>query len=481
MACKTRPKMPDYPAGRGFPDRMIARLTFGAGQQLGFTQDLSCRTGKVGPRRFMQAKDVLLPLAASLSQCDWSLRPVEAHLRQRLPRTWRRSPALLAHWLLTAFPGSTAPDAPCLCRTLLDSPHAKRLLAYARKTSSLPAPFLTPPAFRPAAALAHLSLPQLASPDALADWLVLPPDQLIRFTDPRGLSARNLSHFARHYHCHLIPKRDGRLRLIEEPKPLMKRLQRRILHGLLDHVPAHDAAHGFVRGRNCIAAAASHAGEATVASFDLADFFPGIPWSRVYAIFRSLGYPRAVALALTNLTTAVTPPETLATPGLAAKDHLQHRHLPQGAPTSPALANLAAFRLDQRLSGLARSLDARYTRYADDLTFSGDPHIGPILSRAVPDIAGEEGFRLNPAKTRTAGSGQRQTVTGLTVNQHVNVPRTAYDRLKATLHHLARPEDPRRKDRSFLAGLSGQIAWVEQVNPLRGHRLRQAFAMLAPS
>jgi RNA-directed DNA polymerase len=424
----------------------------------------------------MHFKDVLLPLAASLSQCDWSLSEIEAHLRQRLPRTWARTPALLARWLVTAFPGSAAPDPQQLLLCLRDSPYAERVLALARKTKSLPAPWLNPPVFRPIAALAELPLPPLTTPDDLADWLALPPDQLIRFTDPRGLSARNPVSFARHYHCHLIPKRDGSLRLIEEPKPLMKRLQRRILHGLLDHVPAHPAVFGFVKGRNCITAAARHAGEAMVLSFDLAHFFPTIPWTRIYAIFRSLGYPQAVARALAHLTTALTPHETLQTPNLAARDHLVARHLPQGAPTSPALANLAAFRLDQRLSGLARRLDATYTRYADDLTFSGDAHIAPILARALPEIAHEEHFRLNPAKTRTATTGQRQTVTGLVVNTHVNVPRPAYDRLKATIHHLSRPEDPRRTDSAFLARLHGKIAWVEAVSPSGGHRLRARLA-----
>jgi hypothetical protein len=428
----------------------------------------------------MQAKDVFLPLAASLSQCAWSLEPVEVHLRSRLPRTWVRSPANLARWLLTSFPGRAAPDAARLARALRASPLAERLLAHARKTGALPAPVLTSPVFRPIPALSALPLPQLSTPDELADWLALPPEQLIRFTDPRGLSALNSVRFARHFHCHLIPKRDGMFRLIEEPKPVMKRLQRRILHGLLDHVPAHSAAFGFVKGRNCIAAAASHAGEAMVISFDLADFFPSIPWSRVYAIFRSLGYPRAVALGLANLTTTLTPPEIRQSPNLAARDLFRHRHLPQGAPTSPALANLCAFRLDQRLAALARRLGARYTRYADDLTFSGDAHIAAVLTRAVPEIAHAEGFRLNPAKTRAATSAQRQQVTGLTVNSHVNTPRDTYDRLKATLHHVARPDDPRRDDPAFLTRLQGQIAWVEAVNPARGQRLRARLAAAFP-
>ena len=420
---------------------------------------------------------VLLPLAGSLSQCDWTIQGIEAHLRQRLPRSWHRIPALMARTLIAAHPGATAPDPARIARTLQESPHAARLLAFAGKSRSLPRPWLDPPVFRPIPALADLPLPPLTTPDDLADWLALPPDQLIRFTDPLGLSARNPVSFARHYHCHLTPKRDGQLRLIEEPKPVLKRLQRRILHGLLDHVPAHPAAHGFVRGRSCIQAAAKHAGEAMVLSFDLADFFPVIAVTRVYAIFRSLGYPAAVARALAHLTTALTPHDTLQAPALAARDPLKARHLPQGAPTSPALANLAAFRLDQRLSGLARSLDATYTRYADDLTFSGDRRIVPILRAALPQITAEEGFRLNPAKTRAATGSQRQTVTGIVVNSHVNLPRADYDLLKATIHHLSRPDDPRRTDPAFLARLQGQIAWLTQVNPARGQKLHLRLAL----
>ncbi|MGL5010957.1 MAG: hypothetical protein ACRC6I_13835, partial [Paracoccaceae bacterium] len=134
-----------------------------------------------------------------------------------------------------------------------------------------------------------------------------------------------------------------------------------------------------------------------------------------------------------------------------------------------------------RLAGLARSIGAQYTRYADDLTFSGDAHIALILQRTVPLIVAETGFHLNPAKTRAMPAGTRQTVTGITVNQHTNIPRPEYDRLKATLHHLTNPADPRRHDPAFINSLSGRIAWVEQLNPQRGHRLRTKLTtLLAP-
>jgi RNA-directed DNA polymerase len=426
----------------------------------------------------MRHEHPLAPLATTLSQQDWTQAALAAHLRQRLPATFLRAPATLSKALIRALPGPVAPDPARILAILRSRPETIRLLAHMQRHRVKPGIPLDPPAFRPAPELTHLPLPNLSTTADLADWLAITPDQLTLYADQRGLSARTDSPFAPHYHSHLRRKSNGTLRLIEEPKPVLKALQRRILAGLISHVPPHDAAFAFRPGRNCITAAARHAGEAMVVAFDLADFFPGIAQHRVYALFRTLGYPRAVTRALTGLCTAVTPSAILRTPNLAARDALTSRHLPQGAPTSPAIANLCAHALDRRLSGLARSLGAAYTRYADDLTFSGDSRIAPILRAAVPQIVAEEGFRLNQAKTRTQPAHRRQTVTGLTVNAQINTPRAAYDLLKATLHHLTSPTDPRRTDPAFLARLSGQIAWVEQVNAARGTRLRARFDTL---
>lgn len=426
----------------------------------------------------MRPERPLAALAASLAQQDWTTDALAAHLRYRLPPEFLRAAATLAKGLLRAFPGPVAPDPAQLSPFLEGRPEGARLLAHIHRHRVAPAFPVAPPAFRPPPALEGLGLPRLATTAELADWLTLPPDRLVLYADLRGLSARTGGPFAPHYIPRLLPKSNGSLRLIEEPKPFLKRLQRRILSGLLSLVPPHDAAFGFRPGRNCIGAAARHAGEAMVIGFDLADFFPSIAIHRVYALFRTLGYPRAVAQSLAGLCTARTAPALLATPGLAGRGALSSRHLPQGAPTSPALANLCAHALDRRLAGLARSLGAAYTRYADDLAFSGDARIAPILRSAVPEIVAEQGFRLNPAKTRVMPAHRRQTVTGLTVNAGVNTSRADFDRLKATLHALARPGDPRRTDPAFLASLSGRIAWVEQVNPARGARLRAAFSAL---
>lgn len=430
----------------------------------------------VGPT--MKHAKILLPLAASLAETDWTPAAIEAHLHQRLPDRFQRHARKFAEVLTRECPGRVSPDPGRIARILLADQRIRRLVDFARRNRIVPDFPLEPSRFRPPAPFDTLGLPGLDNVDMLAHWLGLPPRQLIRFADLNALSATSGSHFTVHYRHHLIPRKSGGLRLIEEPKPLLKRLQRRLLHGILDLIPAHPDSFGFVRGRSCVDAAARHAGEEAVLAFDLSDFFPEIAASRVYGLFRAIGYTRTVARDLTGLCATRTPPDVASTAGLPAPANLLGRHLPQGAPTSPALANLCANALDRRLSGLAASVDASYSRYADDLTFSGDRRIIPILTRAVPAIVTEEGFRLNLAKTRVMTMAGRQTVTGITVNRHVNIPRGDYDRLKATIHHLGRGEDTRRTDPVFLSRLSGQIGWIEQINPSRGLKLRARFDAL---
>ncbi|MFM9863369.1 MAG: reverse transcriptase family protein, partial [Micropepsaceae bacterium] len=273
---------------------------------------------------------------------------------------------------------------------------------------------------------------------------------------------------------------------IEAPKPRTKIMQRRVLGEILNHLPPHDAAYGFVAGRSCAEAAAKHAGEHVVITVDLRDFFLSTPLRRVHAVFRCLGYPHAVARALTSLCSTSTPRHISA-------GHFDHegcqrhlsRHLPQGAPTSPALANLAALSLDRRLTGLANRFDARYTRYADDLTFSGDEAFHASADRflkAVETIGRDEGYALNAAKTRVMPRHKRQTITGIVVNDHVNVPRDNFDALKATLTNCLRhgaPSQNRDAHSDFRAHLDGRIAWVERLNLRRGEKLRRLFDAVA--
>jgi hypothetical protein len=148
------------------------------------------------------------------------------------------------------------------------------------------------------------------------------------------------------------------------------------------------------------------------------------------------------------------------------------------------LANLCAFGLDRRLTGLARELEATYTRYADDLVLSGGPRLvraSASIIRRVGEIARDEGFQVHEGKTRVATAAQRQLVTGLVVNERSNVPRVEYDRLRAVLHDAA-TNGPARANRDghpeFRAHLLGRIEWVGAENQARSAKLARAFAAI---
>jgi len=159
--------------------------------------------------------------------------------------------------------------------------------------------------------------------------------------------------------------------------------------------------------------------------------------------------------------------------------------LPQGAPTSPALANLCAFGLDRRLAGAAAAVGAEYSRYADDLAFSGDAAFARRIqkfSTFAAAIALDEGFDVNFRKTRIMHHAQRQLVCGLVVNERPNLPRRDYDRLKAILTNCRRHgvDAQNREERAdFRAHLQGRVAWVEAVAPARGAKLRALFEAIS--
>ena len=311
----------------------------------------------------------------------------------------------------------------------------------------------------------------------LARWLDLSDDHLDWFADRRGLNRHAPDERLRHYRY-----RWRSARLIEAPKPRLRALQRRVLDDLLGPVPVHAEVHGFVPGRGPHTFAAVHAGQRTVIRVDLTSFFASVAAPRVYGLLRTAGYPEPVAHALAALCTTRTPAGVLRSAPSTMVDRsyrlalLRSPHLPQGAPTSPALANLCAYRLDRRLAGLARAYGAAYGRYADDLAFSGDlgPGRAESLVGRVEAIVADEGFRVHPAKTRIRGQGDRQSLAGLVVNEAPAVPRPEYDRLRAVLHDAARNglDAANRELRPDFAGyLTGRVAWVGHRHPARRGKL----------
>jgi hypothetical protein len=341
------------------------------------------------------------------------------------------------------------------------------------------------------APLAASDVPQWPTCGDLAAWLGVSASELEWLSDRWRVDARSSGSPLHHYTYVAYDKRRGGCRLIEIPKGRLREAQRRVLHGLLDRVPPHDAVHGFRKGRGIVSFAAPHADRDVVVRFDLADFFVSVHAARVHALFDTLGYPAEVARTLTALCTNRVPSARLLAPDLrerldwATRQRYRNRHLPQGAPTSPALANLCAFRFDMRLAALARTLDATYTRYADDLAFSGGAALARNAERLevkVAAIALDEGFALQLRKTRVMRRGVRQQLAGVVVNRHPNVARDEFDRLKAILTNCIR-HGPASQNRDahpdFRAHLAGRVAHATALNAARGAKLHALFGRIA--
>jgi RNA-directed DNA polymerase len=426
-------------------------------------------------------------VAAALLAGQWTQEDLNRRASRFFDREQRAGRRRLIRELIQTSAAPYPPSPPALAAYLRSSEAFTRLASSRATGQRQPLIVLDPPSFAPIATLSDCGVPKLRAAGDLADWLGTTPEQLDWLGDARRLHGRTDIPVLQHYVYSFAEKRLGRYRLIEAPKPRLRAIQRRILHEILDLLPPHDSAHGFAAGRSCLTAASVHAGERIVMTLDLRNFFISIPSVRIHAIFRSLGYPWAVARLLTGLCTTATPASVFTRGPEGQTFEWETRkvygvpHLAQGAPSSPALANLTAWHLDRRLARLARRFGANYTRYADDLAFSGDAAFADrraAFIRLVEAIVRDEGFSVNGAKTRVMDRSMRQRITGLVVNEHLNVPRENYDELKAILHNCARhgPSGQNRRELpDFRAHLAGRIAWVEAVNTARGARLRRIF------
>lgn len=306
-------------------------------------------------------------------------------------------------------------------------------------------------------------LPDLSTFVDIARWLELEPTQLQWLIYHR--EALNSEHYTRFE----IPKRNGGVRIISSPKPALKLAQELILREILDKLEYHTAATAFRPGLSIVDNARRHIGSKVVVKMDLKDFFPSIHFDVVRDIFSRLGYNGGVATVLALLCTE-SPRAVMSLDGQTHYVALGPRSLPQGASTSPSLANQAAKFLDLRLTALGEKASWVYSRYADDLVFSSQsedasPH---RLLRAVERIIGELGFTVNSSKTRVMRSPNRQTVTGLLVNETVKLTRRDSKRIRAFLHQcrtkgLDRMSAELGKDAFHVA--RGYFAYVHMVSP----------------
>ena len=250
------------------------------------------------------------------------------------------------------------------------------------------------------------------------------------------------------YKVYDLPKSSGGLRRIAQPSRELKAVQGWILRNILDKLAPSEHSKGFERGCSILDNASAHVGSSFILSIDLEDFFPTVTGRQVFGVFDSVGYSRAIGHILANLC-------------------LYKGRLPQGAPTSPTLANLVCARLDARINGYAGPKGIVYTRYADDITLSAQT--SEKISRAkdfLPTIVRSEGFCINKAKTKISGTMVRKEVTGLVVtSDSVGIGRRRLRELRAKIHYLflGRSDD--------FSHVRGWLAYVQSVD-------RKAFARL---
>lgn len=258
------------------------------------------------------------------------------------------------------------------------------------------------------------------------------------------------------YWWHRIPKPNGGRRLLHSPNPALKALQRKLLRKVFRRLKVHPAAKGFRRGESVVTHARLHVGRTVVIRIDIRNFFWSTHYPRLYAWFRKIGWNRSASAMLTRLTTH--PPGSW------------RSGLPQGAPTSPILTNLVNYRMDVRLAGLARRSGAIYSRYADDIIFSfekDDRRFIRGVVRRVRRILASCGYRMHGRpKLKWMRRHQPQTITGLVVNERIQLPRRIRRWLRAIEHHMktGRPATLTPQQ------LAGWKAWQQMIERQSGRK-----------
>lgn len=218
------------------------------------------------------------------------------------------------------------------------------------------------------------------------------------------------------YRTFFIKKKNGGDREINEPLPSLKEIQEWIYKEILCNIKISPYAKAYVHGKSIKDNAKFHKRQNKVLTIDLKDFFPSICFNKVMKVFFNAGYRKPVAVLLANL--------------CCLDDSL-----PQGAPTSPCLSNIIASALDDKIVDFVKNKNIRYTRYADDLTLSGDFDEKIVINK-IRKIVSSEGYKINPDKTRVRKRNQRQEVTGIVVNEKLQVSRKDRRDFRRVLYYI---------------------------------------------
>ena len=261
-------------------------------------------------------------------------------------------------------------------------------------------------------------------------------------------------HYYRTFH---IPRHNRSARRIHAPRVALKVIQRWIHDHILPKMTVHEAATAFAPSGGIFVNATPHVGAANLLKMDVLEFFPSVRPTDVYEAFDTLGFNNPVTQQLTGLVTYCN-------------------GLPQGAPTSPLLANAVMYSVDSALNRLAAEWHGHYTRYADDLTFSSNQHRFNLDDVArVAEVLHKVGFKANEEKTRIIGGGFRHVVAGVSMSTSTMAPRAKRRAWRALFHQASlapKAYTSRYDEMNGIAGFVGQYA------PTLSARYREIAALV---
>jgi len=269
----------------------------------------------------------------------------------------------------------------------------------------------------------------------------------IKYTHLKEVSGSQFDDF---YHTYKLPKKSGGNRIITVPNSYLKSIQKSIYESILKTIPLHKAAKGFRQGYSIVDNAKIHVGKNIVMNTDIANFFPNtsndLVWKALNKHLKSRFSKNCIRLIS----------ELCCYKG----------GLPIGAPTSPVISNLVLKPCDAAFSKISKKLNIEYSRYADDLTFSGGENSIKILP-FVKDVLGKKGFQLKSKKTNIFRKGRRQCVTGLVVNEQISVARPIRKRIRASVHNACQQKPIFWQEKPMnINELMGRIAFLNLVHPL---------------
>jgi RNA-directed DNA polymerase len=268
----------------------------------------------------------------------------------------------------------------------------------------------------------------------------------------KNILASIVSKSSSFYYNFEIPKRNGGSRKISAPYPVLLDAQRWIYENILIQQPLHESSKGFVKNVSIVDNAKEHLNQKYLLKMDVENFFPSIKINRIISIFRNLGYTKKISYYLASICCS-------------------NNELPQGAATSPTLSNIIAKRLDYRLNGFANKFELKYTRYADDFTFSGE--VLPVrLIRYIEKIVKEEGFVINSSKTKLLSDKKQKIVTGISISSgKLTIPKKKKREVRQNIYHVltkglfAHQKHINSHDPIYLERLLGYLYFWYSVEP----------------